>query len=117
MPDDRIVSVAIPQSPRYDITVAPGLLGRAGSVLRNLSKSGKAAIVTDAHLAGTHLGMLESSLRAAGFEPVVATLPAGEDHKTLADLLPLYDALLGARIERSTPVLALGGGVVGDMTG
>jgi 3-dehydroquinate synthase len=114
---DRIVSVAIPQTPRYDITVSPGLLGRAGAVLRNLSNAGKAAIVTDTHLADTHLATLEASLRAAGFEPVVATLPAGEDHKTLADLLPVYDALLGARVERSTPVLALGGGVVGDMTG
>jgi 3-dehydroquinate synthase len=47
----------------------------------------------------------------------VATLPCGEDHKTLTDLLPVYDTLLGARVERSTPVLALGGGVVGDMTG
>ncbi len=114
---DRIVSVAIPNTARYDITVAPGLLARVGPLLRTLSKSTKVAIVTDTHLAGTHLPTLTRSLADSGFEPVTATLPAGEDHKTLADLLPVYDALLGARIERSTPVLALGGGVVGDMSG
>ena len=114
---DRIVSVAIPDTPRYDITVAPGLLARVGSVLRGLSKASKAAVVTDSHLATMHLPTVIRSLADACFETVTATLPAGEDHKTLADLLPVYDALLGARIERSTPVLALGGGVVGDMTG
>ena len=46
-----------------------------------------------------------------------ATLPAGEQHKTMQSLLPGYDAFLGARFERSTPLIALGGGVVGDMTG
>src|SRR6185312_2497320 len=53
----------------------------------------------------------------AGIEPVAASIPSGEDHKTLADLAPVYDTLLSARIERSTPILALGGGVIGDMTG
>ncbi|HEY7115634.1 MAG TPA: 3-dehydroquinate synthase [Tepidisphaeraceae bacterium] len=114
---DRIVSVRIPDFDPYDITVAPGLLGRAGEVLRRLSKSSKAAIVTDANLARAHLPTVRDSLARAGFESIVASIPAGEDHKTIADLMPVYDALLGARIERSTPVLALGGGVVGDMTG
>src|SRR5436305_3331726 len=112
-----VVPVEIPGSPRYEITVAPGLLERAGDVLRALSKSSKAAIVTDSHVAATHLPALRDSLARAGFEPIVATLPSGEDHKTLSDLLPVYDALLKARIERTTPVLALGGGVVGDMAG
>jgi 3-dehydroquinate synthase len=112
-----VVPVEIPGIQPYEITVAPGLLGRAGDVLRALSKSSKAAIVTDSHLATTHLPALRDSLARAGFEPIVATLPSGEDHKTLGDLLPIYDALLNARIERTTPVLALGGGVVGDMAG
>jgi 3-dehydroquinate synthase len=114
---DRTVPVRIPNTTPYDITVAPGLLARVGDLLRNLSKSTKAAIVTDANLARTHLPALTDSLKRAGFEPIVATLPSGEDHKTLSDLLPVYDTLLGARVERSTPMLALGGGVVGDMTG
>jgi 3-dehydroquinate synthase len=112
-----VVPVEIPGSHRYEITVAPGLLGRAGEALRALSKASKAAIVTDSHLAATHLPGLRDSLAKAGFEPIVATLPSGEDHKTLSDLIPVYDALLNARIERTTPILALGGGVVGDMAG
>src|SRR5258706_2518534 len=112
-----VVPVEIPGSQRYEITVARGLLGRAGDLLRALSKSSKAAIVTDSHLATTHLPELRDSLAKGGFEPIVATLPTGEDHKTLSDLLPIYDGLLNARIERTTPVLALGGGVVGDMAG
>src|SRR5690348_10336637 len=114
---ERTVTVAVPDTPSYAITVAPGLLARVGASVRALSQSTRAAIVTDRNLAATHLPVVERSLREAGFEPVTAVMPAGEDHKTLADLLPVYDALLGARIERSTPVLALGGGVVGDMAG
>ncbi|MDB5323599.1 MAG: 3-dehydroquinate synthase [Phycisphaerales bacterium] len=112
-----VVPVNIPGAASYEITVAPGLLRSAGERLRKLSKSDKAAVVTDAHLAATHLPILRESLQRSGFEVISATLPAGEDHKTLRDLLPVYDVLLGARVERSTPVLALGGGVVGDMTG
>jgi 3-dehydroquinate synthase len=117
MSQQSVVPVNIPGTHPYEITVAPGLLRSAGQLLRNLSKSNKAAIVTDAHLAGTHLPTLRKSLEDAGFQPIVATLPSGEDHKTLTDLLPVYDTLLSARVERATPVLALGGGVVGDMTG
>ena len=112
-----VVPVEIPGTQRYEITVAPGLLARAGELIRKLCTSKRVGIVTDTHLAETHLPTLRASLERAGFEAVVATLPSGEDHKTLTDLLPVYDTLLGARVERSTPVLALGGGVVGDMTG
>lgn len=80
-------------------------------------RSTKAAILTDSTVGPLHLATLEQSLRAAGIEPIMATIPAGEDHKTLTTLLPVFDAFLGARIERSTPVLALGGGVIGDMAG
>src|SRR6202012_3650426 len=52
-----------------------------------------------------------------GFETITCTIPAGEDHKTFDTLGPVFDRLLSARIERTTPILALGGGVIGDMTG
>ena len=97
--------------------VEAGLLGRVGVELRRLSKSAKAGIVTDSHVGGLHLQGLEKSLRGAGFETITATVPAGEQHKTMSMLLPMYDRFLSARIERSTPIIALGGGVVGDMTG
>lgn len=111
------VPVRIPGQTAYDITIDPGLLGRAGEIVRRLSSSDRAAVVTDSHLAQSHLPTLLESLRKSGFEPVVATIPAGEDHKTLSQLVPVFDTLLNARIERSTPLLSLGGGVIGDMGG
>lgn len=101
----------------YNITVGAGALEQAGEILRSLSKATKAAIVTDSIVGPLHLETLRSSLGGSGFQTIVATLPAGEDHKTIHDLLPCYDAFLGARIERTTPVIALGGGVIGDMAG
>ena len=88
-----------------------------GQELRRLSESAKAAVVTDSHVVGLHLQTLEDSLKSAGFQTITATIPAGEQHKTLSMLLPVYDRFLSAKIERSTPILALGGGVIGDMTG
>ena len=74
-------------------------------------------ILTDQTVGPLLLPALFASLQAAGITPVTATISPGEDHKTLGDLLPVFDTFLQARIERSTPVLALGGGIVGDMAG
>ncbi len=73
--------------------------------------------MTDSNVAPLHLSSLAQPLMAAGIEVVEAVIPAGESHKTLLDLLPVYDRFLGAHFDRSTPVLTLGGGVVGDMGG
>jgi 3-dehydroquinate synthase len=102
---------------KYTITIGPGLLASVGTTLRQLTSSPKAAIVTDSHVGTIHLQALEESLKSAGFQTIFATIPAGEQHKTLSMLLPVYDQFLSAKIERSTPILALGGGVIGDMTG
>jgi 3-dehydroquinate synthase len=101
----------------YDIVVEPGLLASVGTVLRSLSGAKKAALVTDDQVKPRHTPTVIKSLEAAGFEVVVAVIPAGEAHKTLADVLPIYDRLLAAGIERNTPVLSVGGGVVTDMGG
>src|SRR5271163_4288251 len=101
----------------YQVKIEPGLLKRLGEELRALSKSARVAVVTDTHVAEAQLPRVEESLRSAGFEVISATIPAGEQHKTIAMILPLYDRFLSARIERSMPVVALGGGVIGDMTG
>jgi 3-dehydroquinate synthase len=110
------VPINLPDSP-YIVHVSPGILSRLGEELTKFTRSVKAAILTDVAVGPLHLATLEQSLRAAGIEPITATIPSGEDHKTLATLLPVFDTFLGARIERSTPVLALGGGVIGDMAG
>jgi 3-dehydroquinate synthase len=111
-----VVHVNLKATP-YDITVRPGLLNDIGAVLGSLTKSRKAAIVTDSRIGPLYRKTLEATLAAAGFETAVATIPSGETYKTWEYLLPIYDQLLGAKIERTTPVLALGGGVIGDMAG
>ena len=101
----------------YTISIDPGLLARAGAELRRISSSAKIGVVTDSHVGELHLQALENSLNSSGFETISATLPAGEQHKNLPMLMPVYDQFLSAKIERSTPIVALGGGVVGDMAG
>jgi 3-dehydroquinate synthase len=116
--ETKIHSVAVALSEgSYTVSIGPGILAAIGRTLRDLTNSAKAAIVTDSHVVTKHLESLESSLKSAGFQTISATIPAGEQHKTMAMLLPVYDQFLSARIERSTPILALGGGVIGDMTG
>jgi 3-dehydroquinate synthase len=114
---DAVVVPANVQGLRYDIIIRRGLLADAGEIFQRLSRSKKAAIVTDSHVGPRYVGPLVESLRKAGVEAIVATIPAGEDNKTLGHISPVYDALLAAKIERTTPVLALGGGVIGDMAG
>lgn len=102
---------------QYEVTIRPGLLRDIGPLLAQCCRADRAGIVTDAQVGPHYAQTVAQSLRSAGIEPIIATLPSGENHKTLADLAPVYDTLLAARVERSTPILALGGGVVGDMTG
>jgi 3-dehydroquinate synthase len=101
----------------YTVRIEPGLLSRVGAELRHLSAAAKAIIITDTTVGPLHLATLTQSLKTAGIEPIIATLSPGEQHKTLQDLLPIFDTILAAKIERSTPLIALGGGIVGDMAG
>jgi 3-dehydroquinate synthase len=101
----------------YTVSVQPGLLREVGPRLRLLSKSNRVGVLTDTYVGPAYLPALRKSLADAGFEAVDASIPPGEDHKSLADLLPVYDKFLGARLERSTPVIGLGGGIVTDMAG
>ena len=112
----RKVSVNL-SSGSYDILVRRGLLQRCGPLLRSLTMSAKACLVTDTVVGPRHAQAVEASLTAAGFSLIRATVPAGESYKTLQSVGSIYDQLLTGKIERSTPVLALGGGVIGDMTG
>jgi 3-dehydroquinate synthase len=115
-PAERKVSVNL-VGHAYDILVRPGLLASVGDWLKGKTPSAKVVLVSDTNVFARHGQTVVQSLKAAGLEAIVATLPPGEDHKTLGDLLPIYDRILSAKIERKTPVLALGGGVVGDMAG
>jgi 3-dehydroquinate synthase len=116
MPSPTIVPVEVPGA-RYDVRIEFDLLQTCGQVLRELSQSKKIAVVTDSHVGPRYATTLTASLRQAGFEPIVCAIGAGEENKTFEHLLPVYDQLLVSKIDRKTPVIALGGGVIGDMAG
>jgi 3-dehydroquinate synthase len=101
----------------YDLCLGDGILAHAGRLLvkRGL-KPGAAAIVTNEMLL-PHAETLADGLRNEGFAPFVCMVPEGEQHKTLATVAGLYEQFLAADLDRSSPVLALGGGVIGDMAG
>ena len=101
----------------YDVRVGAGLLPRIGLWLKEKGFSGKAVIITDAVVKELHADSLYTGLTNAGFEVTLLDVPAGEDQKTLVVAGKLYNRLMAAYAERTTPVLALGGGVIGDLAG
>jgi 3-dehydroquinate synthase len=101
----------------YGVSVRPGLIRGAGHVIREISTRTKIGIVTDDRIAPHFLQPLTDSLKLVGFEPIPVVVPSGETHKTIDTIGKIYDVLLSARIERTTALIALGGGVIGDMTG
>lgn len=102
---------------RYPIHIAPGLLGRAGALMRAERTPGSPLVVTDRTVARLHGARFLASLRHAGFTPRVTVLPPGERSKTLAHVRALCERWSAWGVDRSTPVLALGGGVVSDVAG
>ncbi len=100
----------------YPISIGPGLLARADLVCAQLSAQ-RAAIVTNEVVAPLYLELLGAPLRAAGIDLTTVILPDGEQHKNTATLNQIYDALLRQRCDRSTALIALGGGVIGDLAG
>ncbi len=102
---------------RYEIRIGGGLLPRVGEWLKSLGFSGRAVVVTDTTVQDRYAWELEKGLAAAGFNVKVLAVPPGEGQKTLAVAGRLYDRLAAADAGRDTPVLALGGGVIGDLAG
>lgn len=101
---------------RYPIHIGQGLLPRVELLLPHLSQR-KAAIVTNDTVAPLYLDTLVAGLRHAGVDVLPIVLPDGEDHKDWVTLNLIFDALLAHGCERKTTLIALGGGVIGDMTG
>ena len=102
----------------YDIAIGPGLIGRAGAEITSLPNApNRVVVVTDHHVAELHLAPLERSLSDAGLAFDAFVVPAGEASKSFASFEKLCEALLTAGLERKTWLIALGGGVVGDLTG
>ncbi|EYR83563.1 3-dehydroquinate synthase [Shinella sp. SUS2] len=101
----------------YDILIGPGLIAAAGREIASRLKGRKIAVVTDAHVAPLYLDNFMAALKAEGIEAVSLVLPAGEKTKSFEHLISVCDSVLAARIERNDAVVALGGGVIGDLTG
>ncbi|HSK41307.1 MAG TPA: 3-dehydroquinate synthase [Arenibaculum sp.] len=103
----------------YDILIGPGLMERAGERIADVLPGRRFVVVTDETVAGFHLRPFVAALDAAGLarRGVPVVLPAGEKTKSFAHLENLIDTLLGRGIDRSTVLVALGGGVVGDLVG
>jgi 3-dehydroquinate synthase len=101
----------------YEVRIGPGLLAQTGPWLKEMGFSGRVAVIADNTARYLHGGGLQQGLAGAGFEVTTLAVPAGEAHKTLEAAGRLYERLSEAYVERGTPILALGGGVVGDLAG
>jgi 3-dehydroquinate synthase len=101
----------------YDVRIGPGLLARAGAEIRPLLARPRVAVLTETRVAGAHLPALTAGLEAAGIAVTAHALPPGEGTKGWAGLTEAVEWLLDAKVERRDVVVALGGGVIGDLAG
>jgi 3-dehydroquinate synthase len=118
----RVVRVNLPGTAHY-ITIQPGVLHRLGMLMAEFLPSPAALLAVDEKIAGDHGAVVLEGLREAGYATVVAPLVAREQLKTLDTVRGLYDAMLAGAddgavgLDRTSPVVALGGGIVGDTAG
>lgn len=102
----------------YDIAIGPGLLGQAGALIRSVAGNRNLVVVSDEIVAKLYGAKLEAALAAAGYAaPPSVIVPAGEASKNLETYGRSAEAILALGIDRKTVLIALGGGVVGDLTG
>ena len=111
------ITVPTPEG-HYHICIGEGILAQAGRLLSNRAVAkGQAAIVTNADIAAHYADILSESLQKEGYTPVLCLVPEGEARKTLATVHNLYDQFVAAGLDRRSPIIGLGGGVIGDMAG
>jgi 3-dehydroquinate synthase len=101
----------------YDIVIGEGVLAQSGAIIANVLGAGKAVVVTDETVASLHLGTLERSLEDAGIPFDTIILPPGEHTKDFSHFERLLNDLLDLQIDRASMLIALGGGVIGDIVG
>ncbi len=101
----------------YEVRIGPGLIDRAGVQIAPLLRRSRVAVVTDETVAGLHLARLADGLAAAGIAHTSLALPSGESTKSWAQLARCTEWLLDQKVERRDVVVALGGGVIGDLVG
>jgi 3-dehydroquinate synthase len=110
------ISVNLPQD-SYEIAIEPGILSQLGNRMMQLNLGKKVLVISNPEIFNYYGDTCISSLEAAGFETCTHLIPAGEQYKTLQSIQQVYDTALTNHLERSSTFVALGGGVIGDMTG
>jgi 3-dehydroquinate synthase len=111
-----VIPVNLPQNP-YNIVISPGSLPSLGSHLIKLNLGAKVLLISNPEIFDFYGETAIASLQAAGFTVATHLIPAGESYKTLESIAKIYDLALENYLERSSTMIALGGGVIGDMTG
>ena len=101
----------------YEIVIGRGVLSSLGARIKALRPGAKVAIVTDENVAKLHLAAAEAALKAAGIESAAIIVPPGEGSKNYATFEKVCEAVIAAKIERNDLIVALGGGVIGDLAG
>lgn len=107
----------VPLKNPYEIVIGPGLLQECGSRIRQVTHATKCLVVTDSHVGPLYGQRVCASLRGNGIDPSVFTFAAGEKSKNLETIAQIYQAMARHKMTRSDLVVALGGGVTGDMAG
>jgi 3-dehydroquinate synthase len=101
----------------YPVRIGQHLLASAGAFVRACSRAARALVVTDSNVGPLYAAALQESLQAAGFESELITVPPGDASKSLPQAAQVYDVLAARRHDRGEPIIALGGGMVGDLAG
>ena len=101
----------------YPIFLERGILDKVGAEMKRRSFSGPVAVITNPLVGSLYADRLCAGLGASGFEAELIEMPDGEVYKSLAEASNIYDRLVERRFERESPIVALGGGVTGDMAG
>lgn len=114
---DSIQTIQVHTSPAYAVSIGPGLLRACGPRLRDLLGACHVAVITDSTVAPLYLGIVTGSLQTAGFAVSSYVFPAGETRKNFETLSGILEFLAEERLTRTDCVVALGGGVTGDMAG
>ena len=114
-----VLDVHVPAESRsYPVLIGRGMLGRVGAELKQrLGTAGQVALITDHNVARLHGAAVRASLEAQGLNVVSIVLPAGEDAKTMPTLLSVLEQMIHGGLGRRDAVVALGGGVIGDLSG